>query len=391
MEDSDEIDNASIRKDSGSVRRAWREGGYGEFWIELRTQTGNDEAFGDAVAAVNERFEPDDGVYAQLNTRSPNGFVVSVSDVIDDAHLDQWLEAFAAELERLGFDGVLGGVRPAIGPEWWTIAPRLDSGGYGQFPPTPTGFIAWSVDLDAMTRHPARQGAWHVPEAATVRISDHLARWVEPGGSRILLSRDTFRFAVDDGRNVSPTLSSAALASGMTSVFRHVDGDEHGRAVHIAPRGETTLQIFDATQSWSSRIDDLRRALTALPDLTDVAFIRPARRLTTSWISISSKQDLDALGETDLRYNRHLLIDYLPDAHGIQVVRDEHLTRAHDLSNWIVSDLGHGRHLIEATDLEPWYSGPLPNPDVVNQARRDFGSMILTKDVITATPPPWNR
>jgi hypothetical protein len=66
----------------------------------------------------------------------------------------------------------------------------------------------------------------------------------------------------------------------------------------------------------------------------------------------------------------------------------EHLANVHDLSRWTITDLGHGRHLVEHPDLAAWYANPYPEPDVVDQARRDFGSMILTKEIIRANPPP---
>lgn len=379
---------SGVTVDRQSIRRAWREGGH-DFWIELRTKSGSGEAFGQAVADVNERFEAEDGVYAQLNTRSASGFVVLVSDVADDAHLDEWLAAFSARLELHGLDGRLGRVREAVGPGWWTLAPRLAEGGYGRFPAMLTGFIAWSFDLDTMTRHPARDGAWHVSEQATERIANHLADWAEPGGPRILLNSSTFMFEVEDDRNVARAISSAALATGMTGVLRHVVGEEHARAACLAPGGETTLQAITPCQGWQELVVELRNAITALPELTDIAFVRPARRVTISWSEVAVEQPLHGIEEWDIRYNKHLLRDYAPDAHGVQVLRDAHLARAHDLSQWVITDLGDGRHLVEARDLAPWYSTPLPAPAVVNQARHDFGPMLITKEVIAANPPPW--
>lgn len=55
------------------------------------------------------------------------------------------------------------------------------------------------------------------------------------------------------------------------------------------------------------------------------------------------------------------------------------------------SGVGHGRHLVEAPVLEPWYRQPLPDPDTVARARHDFGDMILTQEVIDANPAPWDR
>jgi hypothetical protein len=84
-----------------------------------------------------------------------------------------------------------------------------------------------------------------------------------------------------------------------------------------------------------------------------------------------------------------LLVRYLPDAHGVQVVRTAHLDNAHDLSGWQITDLGHGRHLVRAQDLAPWYADVLPHSETLARARADFEDALLTKHVIADNPSPW--
>ena len=72
----------------------------------------------------------------------------------------------------------------------------------------------------------------------------------------------------------------------------------------------------------------------------------------------------------------------------MQVLTDQHLTNARDLSGWDVESLRGGRHLVRAKDLSPWYATPEPDPDVLARARRDFGDMILTTETIKRNPPP---
>ena len=72
------------------------------------------------------------------------------------------------------------------------------------------------------------------------------------------------------------------------------------------------------------------------------------------------------------------------------MLRDAHLECAHDLSDWEITDLGSGRHLVQARDLAPWYADTLPADDeVLAQARADFAGALLTEAVIAANPPPW--
>ena len=68
--------SGSVKVDRQSVIESWRRRGYGDFWVELRTSEATETSFSRAVAAVNESFEVGGGPYAQLNTRSPRGFVV---------------------------------------------------------------------------------------------------------------------------------------------------------------------------------------------------------------------------------------------------------------------------------------------------------------------------
>ena len=98
---------------------------------------------------------------------------------------------------------------------------------------------------------------------------------------------------------------------------------------------------------------------------------------------------LPGIKESDVRYNKHLLDRYLPDAHGVQVVRTAHLDRAHDLSGWQITVLGHGRHLVRARDLAPWYADVLPDADTLALARADFAGALLTRQIIADTPSPW--
>lgn len=62
-----------------------------------------------------------------------------------------------------------------------------------------------------------------------------------------------------------------------------------------------------------------------------------------------------------------------------EVLTGAHLAKATDLNAWEVEEVAPDRHLVQARDLRPWFSGPLPQPDALDQARRDFGDMILTQ------------
>ena len=88
--------------DRPSVRRSWRDCGYGEFWIQLRTGEGTEEAFFAAVEEANDH-EGDEGGLRRFPRVRHAGYVLQVRHLVDDDHLDAWLEDLAARLTRLGF------------------------------------------------------------------------------------------------------------------------------------------------------------------------------------------------------------------------------------------------------------------------------------------------
>jgi hypothetical protein len=373
-----------VKVQLSSIRRAWRDGGNHEFWVRLRTKSDDFGAFGDAIDRAN-RAEGPDGIFAQLETPAPGGFVVMAGTGHDDdpANLDRWATELGRTLEEVGLTGVLGGVSQTHLPEW--THPRGDR---------LAAFFRWSIDLERLTAAWRQdwRGGWHVPGDATARICEHLATWTEPGGPAIIVGQDTFSFAVSDGSTVAGTLLAAASRSRFGRVFRYVDAEKTARSAWLVANGETVLRIIDdRADEWEDRVAELRRGMTALPDILDLAFVRPAGETPfRTWSDLEIVQKLPGVTVSDVTYRaRHLLSEYVPDAHGMQVLRDEHLAKARDLTGWAVSSLGHGRYLVEAHDLAPWYATPMPDPEVVERARRDFGDMILTQEVLAAHPVPW--
>ena len=87
--------------------------------------------------------------------------------------------------------------------------------------------------------------------------------------------------------------------------------------------------------------------------------------------------------------NRHLWASYVPEVFGIQILTAAHLDRARDLRDWKISSFGNDRYLVEAADLEKWYSQPTPYISARGFAHHDFGDMILTETAICADPHGW--
>ena len=65
---------------------------------------------------------------------------------------------------------------------------------------------------------------------------------------------------------------------------------------------------------------------------------------------------------------------------GIQLITGTHLARAHDLSDWQVTQVSPDRYLVEAADLDPWFTRERTDPDVSAKAEHDFGRMLVTTE-----------
>lgn len=155
--------------------------------------------------------------------------------------------------------------------------------------------------------------------------------------------------------------------------------------------GRACYGVMDDTVSWQDRLAHVVKAMVAFPEDTDLAFVQYSAAPTLSWSTLSTGRPLlPYVQEYHVRYNRHLNAQYIPDAHGLQILTDAHLTHANDLSDWIIEPLGAGKHLVQAKDLEPWYATIDPNPAILAKARADFGGMLLTPENIAANPPPWS-
>ncbi|HEY4377564.1 MAG TPA: hypothetical protein VGM93_10410, partial [Acidimicrobiales bacterium] len=354
-----------------SVKRAWRDGGYADFWLQIRTKA--DLAVVERILDQVADAEGPEGASVQVGTETPVGYAMMLDGIRDDDHLKAWLSDLASRLEIKDVSGTLQGLTPSHYPGWiypGPASPRL--------PPCPSMVASWTSDFEDAARRPDRGRGWLVDPSATARISDVSAAWAREGGPDIVLRRDIFTFRVIDQSIIAETLRRGVSAAGAAGALCSLDRERRGRYVALSVPADTELQVLGVSLEWRDSIDDLRSVARALADLADQIFIRPAFPLAAGWGRLREVQRLPGLSSSDVYDNRHLLSGYVPDAHGIQVLRDAHLAKAHDLSRWNVTDLGHGRHLVEAPDLEPWYSQPLPDPETVVRAREDFGAMILT-------------
>lgn len=88
--------------------------------------------------------------------------------------------------------------------------------------------------------------------------------------------------------------------------------------------------------------------------------------------------------------SRPLWSEYVAEPCGIQLLTDAHLEKSTDLtSNWKTERIAPGRWLVQARDLDPWFTDVdyddallerrYVRGDVFAQALADFGHMVLTR------------
>jgi hypothetical protein len=364
-----------------SIARGWRRAGGDDTWLQLRTKAGSIESFAAAVEQANEAAAArGDGadMFGAFPASTPRGYAVQLIRATTLALVRDWVSDLAAGLAERGFAGKLGAA-PEVG-----AIPCL----FASEPPVPTGYVALVLDPSAMLDERRKEAGWLVDPEATIRIAELADRWARRPGANIVLRQNIYWLAVqlDDA---SPQLAKSVTETGLAGLDFILDKNDFATHTALAFGGEAVFQVVGGPDDWQRRIDRLTEALVALPADTNQAYIRASHRNTISHNRLHELMPLPYVEEYHVRYNKHLLDRYLPDAHGVQVVRTAHLDNAHDLSGWQITDLGHGRHLVRAQDLTPWYAEVLPDPHVLEQARADFDGALLTRQIIDDNPSPW--
>ncbi|QCB97185.1 hypothetical protein E5206_09785 [Arthrobacter sp. PAMC25564] len=369
----------------GALSRAWRKAQYEELWLQFRPR-GSKDAF-DAVAAAvqvaNQEVE-DAGWGAEVFTGglsdSDAGPVALMSRAGPKEGVRAWFDAFARHLQVLGMSGKVTAAPQAFFPDWLS--------GKVELPRQLTAFVAYRTDDLALLNEQERRRSWYVPSELTAKIADAGAAWGRFDGADVYLLRNIHRVRTKNP-DVGPPLADGVAKFGQAGVTYLRSEPRRMVSMSLGTQGRACYQVMDDTVPWPDRLAQVVRALVAFPGDTDLAFIQHSH-VYPYWSDLSTGRPLlPYVDETQIFYNRHLYAQYIPDAHGLQLLTDAHLTHANDLSDWIIEPLGAGKHLVQAKDLEPWYATIDPDPDTLAKARADFGGMILTPEIIANNPPPW--
>lgn len=349
----------------------------GELGLVLATDTAPEQALPALVQAM-DRADEAVGLPSPDRDEVLNGPVLPTPagirfylDPFDEVAWD-WLDQLAKNLTAAKISGTIT-AETAVPWPTWMHGPE----GYNRREPGPVMAIAYpktSVDDD-----PA------ATDALQTRIVDHILDWasqsecirVAPDMADFALPTDNPRPSFLRVRNVD----RLAFFGGIQQPWQRRDvswsqfiGDRVVSARLHAPALTRTQQL-----------EELTGLLTGWdPETAMYGFLTIRQHPSTNgMISLLREAEPPALAGPKQYY---LCADnydaIVADAHGTQLLTDRHLSRARDLSNWEVTEITPHRYLVRAQDLEPWYAGDTPDPEVVAQARSDFGDMILTPETV---------
>jgi hypothetical protein len=362
-----------------AIDQVWQASGRQDFWLLFRTKNARLDEFAAAAGELNDELEESgrEGLWAEAPAEAPGGLALLLTYCADREATHAWITNFADRLQARRMSGALTGSRQPRPVPWMN----------SRLPPALAVYAAWCVDIPATSEDAAWTSHWRVTEAPTARITAFADRWARMP-SAVCELQQNIHSAVVDLDDTSRLLARAVTQTGLAAVDFHRADQEYTRHASLSPARTGVFQIVGGPQGWRQRMTDLREAMLAVAADTEQAFVRPTVRGASGVNDVDSALRLPGIGARDVRYNQHMLGRYLPDAHGIQLIRKAHLERADDLHAWDITDLGDDRYLVEARDLEPWYGEVLPDPEVLQQAREDFAGALLTPEAIAAEPPP---
>jgi len=355
-----EIDWKGIARSARAIS-----GGQGENLLLLVTE--------DIVDAdtLNELIPEYDGEFPARGVwfPGPDGWMLEIEEKAPRT-LKPALEELAGNFDAAGIQGTLTGAKPVGLPAWLRKIGNLPNWRAG---------LVYRQQPDPGS---ASGGVWRGDPALLQRILAHLIEWAADGDDQILVNLNlTASFPFDLVGARSAILTEARTSTVCTGQARHQQRNQY-RDLKVAAPGYVEMALGPAEQDWVAIIDTLRAAMRTAP-LDDLAYGMLHHRSWSDFLSMQPDYD-------NRVYRRHaeLWNQYVPTPCGIQILTDAHLSNAYNLDDWNTSRLDHDHYLVQAKDLGPWYGEPLgyyetQDPELLDQARRDFGDMLFTHETAT--------
>lgn len=274
-----------------------------------------------------------------------------------------WLEELARRLDARGLDGTLTAATPAKWEPWFDTQP-------------PDAWIGVAAFYPGWRYHELPRWAWDDQVARDV--PRQAAQWCADGAERAFVNAGILT-------QVQPTdlpevVAMATKHTGLTKAYAGGPQPERVRTINFDTGGFAGCLVNDQL-SLIEQVQAVSAVFGWHPELMSHAFLRRfymsanPQFLNKEW----GPYPLSPAKWSSPR-NTHLIDRLVLDAHAIQLLTTRHLERAHNLDAWTITEVAPDRHLVTAPDLTPWLTGPTPDPDVLAQARADFGDMIATPE-----------
>ncbi len=369
----------AVTVDLGSLRRAWRKAGDGEFVWEFVPEPVGDvlDEVSSAVVAANDAVEYGQGAFAEAPSDTGRG-VAALLLGEGDVENARWFDLLRLELEGRGLSGTVAAAREASYPRWahdFTPAGRVLTACVG-FPLDPAAKAA--LIRDGISRLPLG-----IAPEVTRDISGIATDWARLDIAELpYIRRDLFLARTSD-EHAAADLAAAAQRSAAASVAWVSKRPQTMRFVSFDAMGGLLVQIVDHSATWQQSLEVILELVRDLADRADLAYIKLEAPLMPSWSADPFPPSPAPHAEAAVAHGPRLRSYLVPDAHGVQVLTDRHLERARELAEWQIEGLGAGKYLVTHRDLAAWYSSAEPDADVLARARADFGSMIATVDDIS--------
>ncbi|MFD9686802.1 hypothetical protein ACFWXO_13705 [Kitasatospora sp. NPDC059088] len=352
-----------IRVDLATIEQALEENGHDSCNVELvpTTQSSGRSIDGHAlVAAVDEASEAANAAPAGPTMWGQGAFLtidgagLSLKDYWGPDSLTSWLTTFTDALHRQGYSGLVRAT-PVVRPPRWLRH---------QYEPRATAFVALQEPL---TR-----------AAAAERWARLATGWARPHGGDTCLAAGAI-LQHDTSPDVADHLAAGLLVNGNAALTMVDPTAPRAARARAEQDGMATYQAYAPAITWHSHIERIRQAILADAEHTRLAYVAMTPTWAFGWEDRGRDlPPLPAVPAHALRGNTPLWGRKVPDAHGIQLLSSAHLDQASDLSDWQITEVHKDRFLVEAPDPAAWFGPGGPAAAVIEQARADFGQLIVT-------------
>lgn len=367
-----------------TLKRLQRQHEGGDFLLAFDNRADPQESLALVTRAVefaNSQFFDDVSgnlMYGDTPIVAPRELVVYITECDSPEALDRWCAALVTSLDEAGWSGQ---VAPVRSEHCFYDDPDNYVDSYVAGLVVPIDLDGYYSDLTAgkgRTR-------WLVDSARTKALVDLATSFVLDGPGEIYFRHGLVQFRVT--RETVHQVATMAISQAPPVALTRIGPDKGMARVLLGTLGHVHYELHLPGADWQEHVDVLTRQVDQHTNIIEYGFIRTGWSVSVGWHAIIDRRPPRP---PHVRGNysgtaRELDASRVPDAFAIQWLTDKHLANASNLDRWEVEQISGRLHRVTAQPLAPWFTDPEPAQDVMDRARTDFGSLILTgEDLKTA-------